>query len=383
MTHRERLLAALEHRQPDRVPLDIGTARFTSMVKPAYDNLRAYLGFGEEGRLIDRMQQLVEMDEAVLRHLDVDARAVSQGTPDRGGDEELSPEQYEDEWGVTRSKPPGCHYYELTRAPLAGKIDAQAIARYAFPDPSDPGRARGLRETVLRLHRTTDYAIIYNARYNLVHQTQYLRGFEDWYCDLGENHALFSCLSEAVAENMLATNALILPQVGDLVDIVAFGDDVGLEDRPVCSPAMYRKLIRPYQEKFVEQIRSLTGARILYHSCGSVYRLIEDFIELGIDALNPVQVTAKNMEPERLKREFGDRIAFWGGIDSRVVLPHGSPADVRAETRRMFDLMGPGGGYVLGAVHNIQPDVPPQNVLAMFAEGRDCVYPVPSVAASN
>jgi uroporphyrinogen decarboxylase len=145
---------------------------------------------------------------------------------------------------------------------------------------------------------------------------------------------------------------------------------------------MYRRLIRPYQERFVQQIRALTRAKILYHSCGSVYRLIGDFIELGIDALNPIQVTAKNMEPERLKREFGDRIAFWGGVDSRTVLPHGSPDQVRAETRRMFEAMGNGGGYVLGSVHNIQPDVPPENVLAMFAEGRNCVYAAPPLAAT-
>jgi len=380
MTHRERMIAALEHREPDRVPMDLGTARFTGMVKAAYENLCAHLGFGDTGPVVDRMQQVVEMDEAVLRHLDVDARAVSQGAPDRGGDEELSATDYKDEWGVVRSKPPGCHYFELRRSPLTGKIDTGAIARYPYPDPSDTGRVRGLREKIRNLRDNTDYAIIYNARYNLVHQTQYLRGFEDWYCDLGGNHDLFRCLMDAVAENLLATNARILPEIGDLIDIVAFGDDVGLEDRPVCSPALYRQVIKPYQEQFVAQIRAHTGAKILYHSCGSVYRLIEDFIELGIDALNPVQVTARNMQPEQLKREFGGRIAFWGGVDSRRVLPYGSTDDVRAEVRRRFEEMGGGGGYILAAVHNIQPDVPPENVLAMYDEVRNCTYALHAAA---
>jgi uroporphyrinogen decarboxylase len=156
--------------------------------------------------------------------------------------------------------------------------------------------------------------------------------------------------------------------------VVAFGDDVGLQDRPVCSPALYRKLIRPRLERVVEQIRQLTSAKILYHSCGSVYRLIPDFIEMGIDALNPVQVTAKNMEPERLKREFGDRIAFWGGVDNHRLLPQGTPDEVRRGARRMFDILGPGGGYVMAAVHNIQPDVPPENICALFDEGRRCLY---------
>jgi uroporphyrinogen decarboxylase len=238
-----------------------------------------------------------------------------------------------------------------------------------------------LREQARRLREETDYAVMYNARYNLVHQTQYSRGFEDWYYDLGQNHDLFCCLMDAVLEVMLEWNRLAFEQMGDLIDIVAFGDDIGLQDRPVCSPALYRKLIRPYQERIVDSIRRQTRAKILYHTCGSVYYLIPDFIEMGIDALNPVQVTARNMEPERLKAEFGGRIAFWGGIDSQHLLPHGSPQDVRAGVRRMFDIMGPGGGYVLAAVHNVQPDAPADNILAMFDEGRRCVYaPVPAAA---
>jgi len=275
---------------------------------------------------------------------------------------------------VVRRKPAGCHYYELAQCPLAGEITAADIARYPWPDPADPGRHRGLREQARRLREETDYAVMYNARYNVVHQTQYSRGFEDWYYDLGQNHELFRAMMDAVIEVMIEWNRIALEQVGDLIDIVAFGDDIGLQDRPVCSPALYRKLIRPYQERILESIRRHTKAKTLYHTCGSVYRLIPDFIEMGIDAVNPVQVTARNMEPERLKAEFGDRIAFWGGIDSQHLLPHGSPEDVRTGVRRMFEIMGPGGGYVLAAVHNVQPDVPAENVLAMFETGRDCVY---------
>jgi uroporphyrinogen decarboxylase len=162
---------------------------------------------------------------------------------------------------------------------------------------------------------------------------------------------------------------------------VAFGDDVGLQDRPVCSPALYRQLIWPHQKRALETVRARTGAKIVYHSCGSTWRLINDFIDMGVDAINPVQVTAKDMEPERLKREFGDRVCFWGGIDNHRLLPRGTPDHVRAEVRRMFDIMGKGGGYVLAAVHNIQPDVPPENVLALFEAGRRCSYtPAPATA---
>jgi uroporphyrinogen decarboxylase len=373
MTHRERVLAALEHRTPDRLPMDLGSARFTGIVTGAYERLRAHLGFGKPGPIIERMQQLVDMDEEVLEYLDVDARAFVQGAPDRGGDEELPGHRYRDEWGVTRIKPPGSHYYDLEVCPLAGDITAQTVARYRWPDPTDPGYCRGLRAKAEALRRT-DYAVIYNARFNLVHTTQYLRGFEDWFLDLGRDHALFQCLMDAVLEVLVELNRRTLAEVGDLIDIVAFGDDLGQQDRPVCSPANYRKLMRPCQERIVETIRAHTRARILYHTCGSVYKYMEDFIAIGIDAINPVQIRARDMEPGRLKREFGGRMAFWGGIDSQQVLPRGSSAEVAAEVRRMFELMGGSGGYVLAAVHNVQPDVPPENVCAMFAAGKECVY---------
>jgi len=373
MTHRERVLAALDRRPPDRLPMDLGTARFTGMTAPAYENLRAYLGFGKPGEIIDRMQQLVQMDEAILEQLDVDLRAFSFGAPDAGGDVELGEFRYRDEWGVVRRRPPGCHYYELEISPLAGRLTPEMIAHYSWPDPTDPGRTRGLREQALRL-RQTPYAVMFNARFNLVHTTQYLRGFEDWFLDLGSNHALFQTLMQAVLEILIEMNRRALAEVGDLIDVVAFGDDIGTQDRTVCSLALYRKLIRPYQERVVATIRSHTSARILYHTCGSVYHYIPDFIEMGIDALNPVQVSARYMEPERLKREFGDSIAFWGGVDSQRLLPRGTAEQVRAEVRRLFSVLGEGGGWVLAAVHNIQPDVPPENVLAMFEEGRRCVY---------
>jgi uroporphyrinogen decarboxylase len=192
--------------------------------------------------------------------------------------------------------------------------------------------------------------------------------------DLASDHALFTSLMQAVLENQVEMNRRALREIGGLVDVVAFGDDIGQQDRPVCSLALYRKVIRPFQERIVETIREHTRAKILYHTCGSVYAYIGDFIDIGIDALNPVQVRARHMEPERLKREFGGRIAFWGGIDSQRVLPFGTPDNVRAEVRRMFGIMGAGGGYVLAAVHNIQPDVPPENVVALFEAGRECRY---------
>lgn len=302
-------------------------------------------------------------------------RSIAQGAPDRGGNVELDGERYRDEWGVVRRISPGGEYYELEKSPLTGKITVRDIAHYPWPDPTDPGISRGVLGRASWLRANTDYAIMYNARYNVVHQAQYLRGFEDWYCDLAGDQALFQALMEAVTDVLVELNRRVLAEIGGLIDVLAFGDDVGLQDRTVCSPSLYRRLIRPYHERALASARSLTGAKVLYHSCGSTYALMKDFIEIGVDAVNPVQVTARHMDPGRLKDEFGERLTFWGGVDNYWVLPRGTPQMVQAEVQRMCRVMGRGGGYVLAAVHNIQPDVPPENVIALFEAGRRCTYP--------
>jgi len=236
VTHRERVLAALDHREPDRLPIDLGSARFTGMVRPAYERLCRHLGYGQPGRILDRMQQVEMIDEKLFRVLDVDVRSFAQAPADRGGDIELDDDRYRDEWGVIRRKAPGSHYYELQESPLAGEIPLETIAGYQWPDPTDPGIVRGLRVIAEQLHRT-DYALMYCARFNLVHTTQYLRGFEDWYCDLAGNSRRFRCLMDAVMEVLVELNHRALAEVGDLIDIVSFGDDVGLQDRPIYSLA--------------------------------------------------------------------------------------------------------------------------------------------------
>jgi uroporphyrinogen decarboxylase len=167
----------------------------------------------------------------------------------------------------------------------------------------------------------------------------------------------------------IAENAL--DATDDNVDVVAWGDDIAIQDTTLISPKTYRDLIKPRHRRMVQAVKSRSNAKIHYHSCGSVYAIIEDLIEVGIDALNPIQVSANKMDPATLKQEFGDRLAFWGGIDTQRVLPYGSPPEVRKEVRKTIDCLGRGGGYVLAGVHNIQADVPPENIVAMFDEGRN------------
>jgi uroporphyrinogen decarboxylase len=159
--------------------------------------------------------------------------------------------------------------------------------------------------------------------------------------------------------------------------VVSISDDIGMQDRTTVSPEMYRRMVKPRQARAFRFIHEHTPAPLMYHTCGSVYAIMDDLIEIGVNALNPVQTTATNMEAARLKEEFGDRISFWGGIDSSRILPWGTPAKVRDEVRRVIGTLGPGGGYILNSVHNLQPGVPVENILAMFEAAREFgSYPV-------
>ncbi|MHB0870106.1 MAG: uroporphyrinogen decarboxylase family protein [Chloroflexota bacterium] len=374
MTHRERVLAALNHQQPDRVPIDFGGSRCSSIHVVGYERLKRHFGIEVPSVISDRMMQPVLVDERILEGFDVDTRALVPGAPDRGGDVELDPISYRDEWGVVRSKPPGSYWYDLRESPLSGEISAKDIARYRWPDPEDPGRVRGLRRRAQALKQKGDYALVLNLTVGVVHISQYLRGFQDWYMDMAADQRLLGALMDAIVETTIAMARPILREVGDMVDIVFTGDDLGTQGGPQMSPEAYRKVIKPRHARFFRQVREICPhATIALHSCGSVYALLPDLIDVGIQLLHPIQVSARDMEPARLKAEFGDRLSFWGGIDSQRVLPNGTPEEVRAEVRRRLAEMGRGGGYMVGAVHNIQPDVPIENVVAMFDQARSAL----------
>ncbi|MCU0521151.1 MAG: hypothetical protein MUF84_10725 [Anaerolineae bacterium] len=385
MNHRERALAALHHEVPDRVPVDLGSTRNSGILQAPYDALVAYLGLraaapdpvvgvpqaGAGGHGIGKVLGLATPDEAVLRRLDVDFRGVFLGKADVSAEAPLpdAPDgsaMHRDEFGVVRRCPPGGHYFDLARSPLGGEITVADIARYPWPNPTDPGLIRGLRERVLRLRETTDCAVVLHLTDIFVHTTQYLRGFETWYMDLVLAPDLIGALMDAVLEIRLEVARRALQAVGDLVDVVSTADDVADQRGPQMSLATYRKLIKPRHARYLRQVREMTDAVVLYHSCGSVVDLLPDFVDMGIQALNPVQVTARGMDPVALKAAWGRHLVFWGGIDTMRVMPQGTPDDVRAAVQARIREMNARGGYVVAAVHNIQPDVPPQNIVAMI-----------------
>lgn len=366
MTGRERVMSALLHQEPDRVPIDLGGTTNTTITIEGYRRLCKHLGTPFEFKSLRKSSQTVVPSEPVLGRFHVDTRALVLGSPDGWDDTDNRDGVWVDEWMVERRKPPGCFYYELFKSPLAGDLTPDRIERHPWPDPHDPGRTRGLREAARCLHEQTGYAVVFSIPLGFVHHTQFLRGFGDWFEDLALRPELAGLLMDRVIDFMLAVVTDVIREAGEYMDVVLYGDDITAQNGPMFSPAVYRKLIKPRQKRIFDLVRSSSRARTLYHTCGAARPFLDDLIEIGADSINPVQVSAAGMETDKLKSDYGSQICFWGGIDTQEVLCHGSPQEVRREVRKRINDLAPGGGFVLSAVHNIQPDVPPGNVCAMF-----------------
>lgn len=371
MSHRERVIQALQHEEPDRVPFDLGSTVNSTVHIAEYQNLKAYFGIEAEDTIIHKPQQVVAVHEPILQALDIDFRYVSPGGPDNNAEIPVGDDGYRDQWGIVRRKPPGCLYYDPVQPPLGGQITIHDIVHYPWPDPYDPGYTRGLRDRLLAYRQHTDFAVVLRLHVPFVQTAQLLRGFEDWFLDLAMNQKLAAALFDAIVERTSALAEEILKVGGDLAEVVAFSDDLGFQNGPMFSPALYRQLFKPRHKKYLDSVRKHTKACILFHSCGSVYQLLNDFIELGVDAINPVQVAAKDMDSAILGPEFGTRLSFWGGIDTQQVLPYGTTDEVKAEVKQRLKDFAPGGGYVLNAVHNLQPGVPVENIIALYEAGKE------------
>jgi len=371
MTPRERVMATLNLQEPDRVPVDLSQAVGDGITVTAYRNLIKYLELPDrQVRILAKLSQTARVDEDVLQRFRIDFRRIDLGAPDNWKDEPVGQDGYRDEWGVVRRRPKDGFYYDIVTSPLAEDDTFASLDRYRWPDPDDPGRYRGLREQARQLHEETDYAVVLVINCSFFLRCAELRGWENFYMDLAGNPKFAFALMERYLDVRLRMAELALEQVGENIDIVMVSsDDVGMIDRTIVSPAMYRELIKPLQKKTFDFFKARTPAKRYYHCDGAVYSLMEDFLEIGVEALNPIQVSAAGMgDTKKMKEDFGDRLAFWGAIDTHHVLPHGSPEDVREEVRKRILDFGPGGGYVVCSVHNIQPEVPPENVTAMFDE---------------
>jgi uroporphyrinogen decarboxylase len=373
MTHRERVLAAINHRQPDKVPIDLGGTVESSIVVDGYMRLAKHFGVSPKIKITNRMMQTVNVEEPILRALDVDTRGIFSGKPDKSAAQDISPNEYKDAWGCVRRKPAGSHYFDLVKFPLAGEISISDILKYPWPNPDDPGFTRHLRPRLKWIRENTDCAVVLATPSAFVQTSQFIRGFQDWYTDFILNPKLLEALFDAIMEVTMRICRNILKEVGQEVDIILTADDLGAQSGPQISREHYKKYVHPRLSKYLRQIHELSPAKVLFHSCGSLAIIIEDLVEAGVDILNPVQVAAAGMDPAELKRRCGNRLAFWGAIDSQRVLPFGSVADVKKEVELRIEQLGKNGGYVLGCVHNIQPDVSVENILTMYRHAREYV----------
>jgi len=373
MTHRERVLTTLKRRPPDRVPVDLGGTLASTINIHAYRRLMSHLGFGADPPIayLSRRSNSVLPDERLLATLEVDCRAVILDNPDANPERQLPDGSLYDEWGITwRHVGEGQHFINAD-GPFYNQEPAPALVeKFVWPDPLDPGRFRTLRRQADNHRARTDAALILVLGVGPVHQLQFMRGYAAALEDLIVAPDFVHAFMERYADFWVRLTERALQEVGALVDLAMFGDDLGTQQGPVMSPALYRRLIKPYHARMVQAVKGF-GKPVLLHSCGSVAAFIPDLIELGFDALHPIQVSARDMDSARLKREYGRAITFWGAVDTQRVLPLGTPQEVREEVRRRIADLGPGGGYVLGAVHNIQAEVPVENILAMFEAARE------------
>jgi uroporphyrinogen decarboxylase len=379
MTSRERVLAALSFQEPDRVPIDLGGTWISTTTIPFYENLKRHFGVDSPTELMERNMQVCHIDEAILKRLSVDTRFVCYNAPEHPSNQslELGEGHYRDAWGIEWRKPPTSYYYDLHKPPLAGEITKQDVLNHPWPEPEDPGFTRGLRERVEAMRAGTECALVLNLSLWVLQCSQNVRGYEDWYVDLATQPDLLECMADCLTESMLGPLASVTAEIGDLVDVISVSDDIGHQDRLCMSPATYRRVFKPRHARMMEAITSRSNAPVMWHTCGSVVDVIDDLHEIGVTCLNPVQTTAARMEPRALKAKFGERMAFWGGIDTMNVLNRGSTDDVRREVQETILALAPGGGYMLNPTHNVQPDVPVENLLAMIEAGLEYgMYPL-------
>ncbi len=372
MTPRERILTAPNHQEPDRLPMDFG-GLLTTLHVFTHRELKRYLGMeGGEEQIRSYFAYVVEPDPRLVERFGRDTIPFVPNTGS-GWQLRLDPEanSFVDEWGTKFYMPPDGYYFDMVDVPLAAAQTPEDLARYPWPDPRDPARMRGIAEAIRTAHGAGNKAIMMSGpRLGIWAQAWALRGLEQAFMDLVCNQELAEELAERLTEWNMGYWEGVLSQVGDCLDLVHIEGDLGGTDGPLFSPAVFRKIYKPRLARLISFIKARTRAKAFFHSCGSIYRAIPNLIECGVDVLNPVQVNARDMNSSKLKREFGKDLAFWGGGCDPVVLQNGTTREVETEVHRRIDDLAPGGGFVFGSIHNIQPNAPPKNIVTMFEAAR-------------
>lgn len=378
MDPRARFNLALNHQEPDRVPIDLGGFQ-TGIHYVAYKNLIDDLGIDDKNiQFYDWLQQLVIPCDEVFNRFQIDTRNVHLPSTFMTEKEGEKKEVVEGDfigfwdkfgifWGRDAKEPEKRLLYNTIVHPFEEFTTPQQIREYDWPSGKDDSPFKGLREYTKELHEKTRYALVGRSMGCLFQWTHYLFGFSRAMKYMITKPEMMKAAMEGLLEYYTDFARGYLNKVGAYIETVQITSDLTDQQGPMMRPRLYQKLIKPYEAEFARRLHEMADVKINYHCCGSAVHFIPDFMEMGYDALNPVQITANGMDPCKLKQRFGNRIIFWGGAcNTQGTLPFGSPEDIKKEVRYNMNCLKPKGGYIAANVHNITYDVPPQNITAMF-----------------
>ncbi|MBN1582823.1 MAG: methyltransferase [Anaerolineae bacterium] len=403
-TSRERVLKAVSHQEPDRVPIDLGGHRSSGIMAIAYNKLKQHLGIGGGDIYVyDFVQQLAIVEPEVLDRFGVDTVELGRGFALDPADWRdwvlpdgtpckipafIHPVQVDGDWHVCHEdgtlitiQKAGSLYFEQTCFPLRGrqaegrddlerafeKVMWAALGSPPAPIGFDPGGLDQLRAGAKRLRATSERAIVGLFGGSLLENSQFLYGMADLYMMLAAEPARAHRLYDALVEMHLENLEKYLSAVGPYIDIILFSDDLGMQTGPQISPRMFETFLQPRYKVMWQRAKQLAEVKVMLHCCGGIYPLLPGLIEAGLDIVQPVQTTSAGMEARQLKREFGRDLCLWGGgCNTQNILPVASPEEVAEDVRRRVEILAPGGGFVFQQIHNVMADVPPQNIVAML-----------------
>ncbi len=370
MTPRERVLFCITHNEPDRVPIDLGSISVSGMSRAALISLRRYLeGDGdvrEKTTVMQKRFQNVDVPEDLLLKYSIDLRGIRPGKHKRRKEIVRDDGSFIDEWEITYA-PSACGaYYDIIQCPLAD-VGAGEIESSLRIDTDDPGYTEGIREKAEQMLHHTDFAIVGNMTSGQIFERcWYLRGFERFLIDCSEDKQYAHKLLRIITDIQKERVKKFLSEVGEQIQIFKVSDDMCGQLSPLFSPGMYREMIYPYHREYFGHIKKHTNAKLALHCCGNFRPLLRYFIEAGVDIIHSVQQSCPDMEPAKLKKDFGNDIVFWGGMDVQNFLPFASVREVGGRVKQIIESLADGGGYIFAPSHNIQADVPPENIAAMY-----------------
>lgn len=364
MSSRERFRTVLNHREPDRVPIDVGQDLHNGLHEVAYRNLLEYLEEDDEIRLLCPIQHLAVCKESVLNRLHSDTKYIFAGPGSNYEFKKNEDGSWQDEWGVKRKS---CGLYDESFDWPLKNCTLNKAKRYKMPNPCDPQRFKGLKERAAEMYNNTEYALIAGSPASFFYITAELIGFQEYM----ELLALEPSVIEALVDKLLEWNMdffdRYLDSIGEYIEMIWIGDDWGTQMGPIMSPKIFRDIFMKRYRVFTKFIKKKANVKIALHSCGSVLWALEDLIEAGIEVIHPLQPTAADMgDSKRIKEMFGDRLVFYSNLSNQTIIPRGTPKQVEQEVREKIKYLAPGGGYIVSAGHNIQADVPPENIVSLF-----------------